>query len=51
MEKHEDKAAITGVGQSDVGRPLGRSALALTADACLAAIEDAGLRREDIEPA
>jgi acetyl-CoA acetyltransferase len=49
MEKHENRAAITGIGQSDVGRPLGRSPLALTADACLAAIEDAGLRREDID--
>ena len=49
MEKHENRAAITGIGQSDVGRPLGRSPLSLTADACLAAIEDAGLRREDID--
>lgn len=49
MEKHESRAAITGIGQSDIGRPLGRSPLSLTADACLAAIEDAGLRREDID--
>ncbi len=43
------KAAITGVGQSKVGRRLGEDPLALTADACLAAIEDAGLTREDID--
>ena len=49
MEKLEDRAAITGIGQSDVGRRLGRDPLALTVDACLAAIEDAGLQREDID--
>ena len=49
MEKHENRAVISGIGQSDVGRPLGRSPLSLTADACLAAIEDAGLQREDID--
>jgi acetyl-CoA acetyltransferase len=42
-------AAISGFGISVVGRRLPRSALALTLDACLAAIEDAGLRREDID--
>ncbi len=40
---------ISGVGQSDVGRRLGRSGLDLTLDACLDAIEDAGLTREDID--
>jgi acetyl-CoA acetyltransferase len=45
----ERKAALSGIGQSDVGRRLNRDPLALTADACLAAIEDAGLRREDID--
>lgn len=49
LTKLEDRAAITGIGQSDVGRPLERDPLALTIDACLAAIEDAGLRREDID--
>ena len=43
------KSVITGVGQSKVGRRLGVDPLALTADACLAAIEDAGLTREDID--
>jgi acetyl-CoA acetyltransferase len=45
----ERKAAITGLGQSRVGRRLNADPLALTLDACLEAIEDAGLRREDID--
>ena len=45
----ERRSCISGIGQSDVGRRLGRDPLALTADACLAAIEDAGLRREEID--
>jgi acetyl-CoA acetyltransferase len=50
MSDHgERSAAITGIGQSDVGRRLERDPLALTIDACLAAIEDAGLTRDDID--
>ncbi len=45
----EKNAAITGLGQSAVGRRLSESPLELTLDACLAAIADAGLRREDID--
>jgi acetyl-CoA acetyltransferase len=45
----ERSAAITGIGQSRVGRRLDVDPLALTADACLDAIADAGLRREDID--
>jgi acetyl-CoA acetyltransferase len=45
----ERAAAITGIGQSDVGRRLGRTEIDLTIDACLAAIADAGLTREDID--
>jgi acetyl-CoA acetyltransferase len=45
----EKLACITGAAQSEVGRPSKRSALQLTADACLAAIADAGLRPEDID--
>jgi acetyl-CoA acetyltransferase len=45
----ERSAAVTGIGQSEVGRRLGRDPLALTADACLEAIEDAGLTRDDID--
>jgi acetyl-CoA acetyltransferase len=49
MEALERKACITGVGQSDVGRRLERDPLELTLDACIAAIEDAGLTRDDID--
>ena len=45
----ERRAAITGIGQSEVGRRLGRDPLALTLDGCLAAITDAGLRPSDID--
>jgi acetyl-CoA acetyltransferase len=45
----ERNAALTGIGQSEVGRRLGRDPLELTLDACIAAIEDAGLRREDVD--
>ena len=45
----EKNAAITGLGQSELGRRLNADPLALTLDACLAAIADAGLRREDID--
>lgn len=47
--RFEHDSVVTGIGQSAVGRRLGRSALDLTTDACLAAIEDAGLRRADID--
>jgi acetyl-CoA acetyltransferase len=49
IEALEKKAAITGIGMSDVGRRLNRDPLELTADACLRAIADAGLKREDID--
>jgi acetyl-CoA acetyltransferase len=42
-------ACISGAAQSDIGRRLGRDPLELTLDACLAAIEDAGLTRDDID--
>jgi acetyl-CoA acetyltransferase/uncharacterized OB-fold protein len=47
--KFEDAVAITGIGMSQVGRRLMRDPLALTIEACLRAIDDAGLRREDID--
>jgi acetyl-CoA acetyltransferase len=40
---------ITGVGQSEIGRVVEKTALALTAESTLAAIQDAGLRVEDID--
>jgi acetyl-CoA acetyltransferase len=45
----ERAAVISGIGQSDVGRRLYRHPLDLTIDAALAAIEDAGLTRDDID--
>jgi acetyl-CoA acetyltransferase len=45
----ERRACISGVGQSDVGRRLGRDPMELTLDACLAAIDDAGLTTAEID--
>jgi acetyl-CoA acetyltransferase len=45
----ERSAVISGIGQSAIGRRLGRSELDLTVEACLAAMEDAGLGRDDID--
>jgi acetyl-CoA acetyltransferase len=45
----ERAAVISGAGQSEVGRRLYRDRLDLTVDAALAAIEDAGLTRDDID--
>jgi acetyl-CoA acetyltransferase len=45
----ERRAAITGLGQSQVGRRLGRSGLDLTLEAALAAIADAGLEPAAID--
>jgi acetyl-CoA acetyltransferase len=48
-EPLERRAVVSGIGQSAVGRPLGRSDIDITVEACLAAIEDAGLTRDDID--
>ncbi len=48
-EGFELNAVISGVGQSDVARRLHRDPVDLTLDACIAAIEDAGLTRDDID--
>jgi acetyl-CoA acetyltransferase len=48
-EPLERRAIITGIGQSQIGRRLGRSDLDLTLEAGLAAMADAGLRRDDID--
>jgi acetyl-CoA acetyltransferase len=45
----ERRACISGAGQSDIARRLGRDPLELTLDACLAAIADAGLTTKDID--
>jgi acetyl-CoA acetyltransferase len=44
-----DKVIISGVGQSAIGRRLGCEPLRLTADACIAAVNDAGLTLADID--
>ncbi|HEV3353269.1 MAG TPA: thiolase family protein [Acidimicrobiales bacterium] len=48
-QRFEATVAITGIGQSAIGRRLGRSGLDLTVDAALAAIDDAGLLPADID--
>jgi len=47
--KFEDKVAITGVGQSQVGRRLMVDPVSLTVDACLQAVADAGLTLDEID--
>ncbi len=49
QEKFEDKAAITGIGASELGRRLMVPPLALTVQACERAIADAGLTMDDID--
>jgi acetyl-CoA acetyltransferase len=44
-----ERVVISGIGQSDIGRRLGRDPLQLTADACIAAVSDAGLSLADID--
>ena len=45
----ERQCAVTGIGQSAVGRRLGIDPLALTLDACYEAVADAGLSPSDID--
>ncbi|HML00675.1 MAG TPA: thiolase family protein, partial [Acidimicrobiales bacterium] len=49
LELPERKAVISGIGQSEVGRRLGRSGLDLTIEAAIEAITDAGLGVGDID--
>ena len=49
MTEFERRSVISGIGQSDVGRRLGRTGLDLTIDAALEAIADAGLTTADID--
>ncbi|CPR11437.1 3-ketoacyl-CoA thiolase [Mycobacterium bohemicum DSM 44277] len=48
-DKFEDKVALTGIGMSPIGRRLMQPPLALTVQACEAAIADAGLTFADID--
>jgi acetyl-CoA acetyltransferase len=45
----EQRAVISGVGQSRIGRQVDRSGLQLTIDAILAAVSDAGLSIDDVD--
>jgi acetyl-CoA acetyltransferase len=48
MRKFEDDVIISGLGQSEIARRLGRSPLSLTLDAISAALADAGLSGDDV---
>jgi acetyl-CoA acetyltransferase len=45
----ERRSVISGAGQSEIGRRLFRDPLDLTLDACMAAIDDAGLTTDQID--
>jgi acetyl-CoA acetyltransferase len=49
MSASDRRAVISGIGQSAIGRRLGRDGLDLTVEAALAAIADAGLTPADID--
>jgi acetyl-CoA acetyltransferase/uncharacterized OB-fold protein len=49
QHRFEERAVLSGVGRSAMGRRLMVDPLSLTVDACLAAVADAGLRLEDID--
>jgi acetyl-CoA acetyltransferase/uncharacterized OB-fold protein len=48
-DRFEQRAVLSGVGRSAIGRRLMVDPLSLTVDACLAAVEDAGLTLDDID--
>jgi acetyl-CoA acetyltransferase len=47
--RFESRSAITGIGMSQVGRRLMRPPMSLALEACLRAVDDAGLSIEDID--
>jgi acetyl-CoA acetyltransferase len=47
--KFEDAVVISGIGQSQIGRRLGRSPLSLTMEAIRVALDDAGLAAADVD--
>ena len=49
MPPLERQVVISGLGSSTIGRRLGRPEMSLTLDACLAAIDDAGLSKASID--
>src|SRR5208282_4298025 len=48
-ERFEHRAVLSGIGRSKIGRRLMVDPLSLAVDACLEAVEDAGLTLEDID--
>jgi acetyl-CoA acetyltransferase/uncharacterized OB-fold protein len=48
-DRFEHRAVLTGVGRSAIGRRLMVDPLSLAVDACLAAVDDAGLTLDDID--
>ena len=48
-DRFEHRAVLSGIGRSAIGRRLMRDPLSLAVDACLAAVEDAGLTLDDID--
>jgi acetyl-CoA acetyltransferase len=48
-DKFEHRVIVSGLGLSATGRHLERNGLDLALDAALAAVEDAGLRRSDVD--
>ncbi|MCU1358985.1 MAG: thiolase family protein, partial [Ilumatobacteraceae bacterium] len=48
-DRFEDRVVLSGIGQSAIGRRMGRSDIDLTVDAVLAAVTDAGLVPADID--
>ena len=49
MDSIKDKSAIIGIGETEYSKDSGRSELALAVDASARAIEDAGLKPQDID--
>lgn len=49
MHRFEDDVVIRGIGQSAIGRRLGRPALALTVEAAERAMRDAGVTAADVD--
>lgn len=48
-ERFEQRAVLSGVGQSKIGRQVDRSGFQLTLDAIVAAVADAGLTVQDLD--
>jgi acetyl-CoA acetyltransferase/uncharacterized OB-fold protein len=48
-DRFEHRVVLSGVGRSALGRRLMRDPLSLAVDACLAAVDDAGLTLDDID--